>query len=418
VEEAPSLGEEPLEQEEVLRKDPEQVRREEDAANKRRFIYQDVEELLTEGFLSSVIHLPENTIVIRTMNPSQMRLFKGRLNSSRHEKEATRWFIASSVWMIDGLDVTGDVNSAYHIMREWLANTRQELVDALYSIVIGLRKRFERALDLVECFCYEPYSRSFWRMASSKGFTDGEDNNVRKIWVAHNLADDEYYRDLKTWEHTKAQVASMTGKGAQHLTKELKKISDNEEERRRKHVKKTIDKLIFGEYRPAKKVTIEVGGKTFEVDHIESASSFDELEDEMARFIKGEKDAHDVIVDEYFRKIRERQENLKREYEEAVAKARESSGGLSLTGSMNMVGYTAEQLKELGVSQSSGVKVSSDSSPTADHLYNKIISEEIKPGWLSTAGVPEKLGQDSGTTSLQGKIQARKPSLDRLSGED
>lgn len=415
---APS-DESPDSQEEVVkRKDPETVRREEDAASRRRFLYADVETLLLDGFLSSAINLSENTIVIRTMNPTQMRSFKGRLSAIRKERDASKWFIASSIWMIDGLDVSGDPNSAYHIMNEWLSGVREEFIEVFYASALGLRRRLERAISLTESFCYEPYSRSAWRMLGSTGFNDGEDNSVRKIWAAHNQADDEYYKDMRVWEHTKAQVASMSGKGAQHLARELKKIEEQEEVRRKKTIMDAIEEIAFGGRRPTKKVTLEVNGKSFEVDHLASAVTVEELEDQMARLVRGEKDAHDVVVEEYFRSIRERKEQRQRDYEDAVRKAREASGDdVAISGSFNMVGYTAEQLRELGVPENSGLKVGSDQSAAAEHLYDKILSADIKAGWLSTAGVPEAVGKDSGGASLQGKIKARKPSLESLSEE-
>jgi hypothetical protein len=242
-------------------------------------------------------------------------------------------------------------------------------------------------------------------------------NTVRRIWVAHNLSEDDHASDLRTWEHTRAQVGSMSGKSAKHLTRELDRIRHREEDRRQKHIQTTLNKILYGEDWDGKvKVKINVGGNEYVVDHITAASSFDELDEQMRRMIAGQKDAHDLVVEEYMGRIQAQAAQRKAEYEAKLAEARARVDYTTGTSSnISMVGYTAEQLADLGMqTQSRGAYEDESKSAIADHLFDKIVNNDIKAGWISTTQMPEAWGQDSGGTTLQEKIAARRPGLEAL----
>jgi hypothetical protein len=300
------------------------------------------------------------------------------------------------------------------LMAELFRDMRYEFVEVLGHIVSALRARLERASNLAEAYCYEPYSRSHWQLSGRRGGSIDGDNPVRRIWIAHNLSEDDYLEDLRRWEHTRAQVSSVSGKGGQHLSRELERIKTREDDRRQKHIDDTVNLLRHGPNWDGKtKVKIQLGGQEIEIDSFESARTFDELDDQMRRMVEGKKDAHDLVVDEYLRQIQARVEQRKAEYEAALAAVREREDYVAGTsGGAVLVGYTPEQLAELGLDlNAGGVKTDAANSAIANHLYDKIVGSEIRAGWISTTGKPEAYGVDSGAVPLQDKIASRKPSL-------
>lgn len=387
-----------------------------DAATRRRFIYDDIEGLLLDGFLHCPVDLDGTVITFRTIPTCEYTRLRMRCESAKMRGDVLRWVLASSVWMVDGYDISGDVNAAYHMYREFFLNMRHEFLTALSCITTQLRARVDRAVNLIEAYCYEPYSRSMWRLQGRPTAGIGM-NVVRRIWVAHNLSEDDHVSDLRTWEHTRAQVGSMSGKGAKQISRELDRLRHREEDRRQKHIQTTLNKILYGEDWDGKvKVKINVGGTEYVVDHITAASSFDELDDQMRRMIAGQKDAHDLVVEEYMGRIQAQAAQRKAEYEAKLAEIRaqvDYAPGASST--ISLVGYTAEQLAELGMqTQNLNVREDGSNSAIADHLFDKIVNNDIKAGWISTTQMPEAWGQDSGGTTLQEKIAARKPSLEAL----
>lgn len=385
-----------------------------DASARRRWLYADTESLLSEGFLFSNVELGDSVITLRTLPPNRLMALRARSDIFRARGDVLRWVVASSVWMVNGYDLFDDKNAAYTLMSDLFRDMRYEFVEVLGHVVSALRTKLERAANLTEAYCYEPYSRSYWQQSGRRVLSDEDDNPVRRIWVAHNLSEDEYLDDLRRWEHTRAQVSSVSGKGGQHLSREIERIKTREEDRRQKHIDDTVQLLRYGpNWDGKKRVKIQLGGQELEIDSFESARTFDELDDQMRRMVEGKKDAHDLIVDEYMRQIQERVAQRKADYEAALATLRSREDYVAGTsGSAVLVGYTQEQLAELGLNMGTGgVKMDGANSAIADHLYDKVVGSDIRAGWISTTGKPEAHGVDSGAVPLQDRIAARKPRL-------
>lgn len=388
--------------------------RQEDSA-RRRFIYADIESLLSDGFLTASVEINGVVLTLRTIGAQHDTQLKARCKSVSIKGDVLRWVIASSIWMIDGLDVSGDRNSPYHLMAEYLRSTRLELLTVLISIVNALRARLDRATTLTEPFCYEPYSRATWRLQGRDPNLHGaRDNVIRKIWVAHNLAEDDYQTDIRQWEHTKVNVGSMSSKGAQHLARELDRLRTREDDRRHRAITDAMNTLLYGpDWDKKTRVKLTVGGQEYDVDHVAAATTFDDLEEQMRRVVTGNKDAHDVVIDEYMRQIQLRVQERREAYEAILADAR-SKVAPGVTGTSHMVGYTIEQLAELGIAAPSSTKSEGSSSAIGDHLFEKVISSDIQAGWISISQVPEPYGKDSGATTLQDKVTSRKPGPENL----
>lgn len=388
--------------------------RQEDSA-RRRFLYDDVESLLADGFLTASVEINGVVLTFRTIGNQYDTQLRARCKSATIKGDVLRWIIASSIWMIDGLDLSGDTNSPYHLMAEYLRAVRTELLNVLTCIVNGLRARVDRAVTLTEPFCYEPYSRATWRLQGRVSDSRGAcDNVVRKIWVAHNLAEDDYQTDVRQWEHTKVYVGSMSSKGAQHLARELDRLRAREDDRRHRIITDAINGLLHGPGWDKKtRVKLTVGGQEYDVDHVTAATTFDDLEEQMRRVVTGNKDAHDVVVDEYMRQIQVRTQERQEAYAAAIAEAR-SKVAPGVTGTSHMVGYTIEQLAELGIAAPSSTKSDGSSSAISNHLFDKIIASDIQAGWISISQVPEPYGKDSGGTTLQDKVANRKPGPENL----
>jgi hypothetical protein len=384
-----------------------------DQSNSRRFLYSDVEELITEGFLYNTININGSVIAFRTLPSDRTSLLKIRCESSRQKGDVLRWVLASSAWTINGYEVFQDRNAPFHLFSEFFQSLNYDCLRILSDVVWSLRRRLDSAMLIAESYCYEPYSRNMWYL-QGKSSKSQEENSVRKIWEAHNISEDEFNSDMRSWEHTKAKVGSMTQKGAQHISKEIDRIKNKEEERRQAHIHKTLQKLLYGQdWDGKKKVVINLDGQEYIVEHMDSAITFEDLDLQMRRFVEGKKDAHDLVVEKYLNDIQERARKRQEEYELALSYAKkegtQESGSYS---SLSLVGYTPQQLEELGIRSNTTVKSDGGNSAIADHLFEKVVNQNIKAGWLNASNVPEEYGKDTGAATLQEKIAQRKPSLE------
>lgn len=408
-----STGEDPVEP-----PDPAQIRRqaqeelrkyEEDEdirrAEKRRLIYQDVEALIQQGFISHQIVLAGVPLAFRSLSPGDQFILKHRasVGSLRSWK---LWVVASSIWMINGINLLPDTNAPV-IVYEQLSGLPPKALEILFSIVIGLYNRVGLALRKTESYCYEPYSRMQWRLcgrlSSAKdaytGIPGSEalgTNYVQRMWIAFNLAEDDRQAQIMAWQAAKLTARVTNPKGIKKLDTSDENLQKREDQRRKEAIHQMLQETLLGTTEEIpEEVVVMVRGQPLKIPRPRTARTDDDLVDEMRRWVEGEKDWHDLVVDRYKDRIREQYAAEQKQREESIAVAVEPEVQID-----NLVGYTPEQIAELKpelFNKSPGVKrIFDNSAPLA--LYQKYIAEDPK------ATVPEK-------KPLQESLQGRKPVL-------
>ncbi len=390
----------------------------------RRFLYRDVEELIEHGSLTQEVDFGGTHVVFRSQNPGEARKSFLRGSSRSVKNNLLRWCIAGSVWMVDGFEVSGDPrdNGPWHIYQEWVLGLQSAELEAYISFFVALKNRVNRAVKLVEAYCYEPYSRGLWKLLGKPRWEGGEANTVRRMWVAYNLSEDAAQEEDARWQHTRMFVGSMSSKAAKELTRHMDKHETSEKEARKKAIEEAVNWVIRGD-EPEEELEIEVGGKKVSVKRVYSPTSLEELESEMRKIFAGEEDFHDAAIEAQNQRVREIVEQRKRAQEEAILAARQKLEERELSGvGAGLVGYTKEQLAELNpeVLRRRGTDTYSDASE-AHRLYDRYISPKIVPGVVTPdlkVISPESndprfrdVGSPKEVESLQSKIAGRKPSI-------
>ena len=376
-----------MEQEEILREQAEENLLQE--ASRRRFLYADVEELIETGFLTQVVQLDTCTVTFRTFLPADLTRVRSRAKSKTQGIAA--WTVASAVWMIDGLEIqpsslAEEGNTAWLIYQEWSSKLPTPWLNYFSSIVLGLRNRLSRAVRMTEAYCYEPYSRGQWRLLGRP--TAGLENASvsRRLWVAHNLAEDQLQEDNRRWVHTRALVSASTSKGGKQLGQALQSSEQRESDRRRKVIEESVNWIIQGEKADQKPLIVKVGGKEIEVKKIYSPTTTEELEEEMRKVFSGEKDFHDMLVDDHLRKIRKVTEERRAEARAKIEEARRKiDERLEMGDEIPAIqGYTREQLDQLkpGFLSPRTTTQMAEAAQGA-YVYERYEAQEIRPGVLT-----------------------------------
>jgi hypothetical protein len=390
-------------------------------SERRRFLYQDVERILEDGYLIHHVQVGQTRLLFRSLDRTQSAKLRARLLGCSPQ-EALRWAIASSLWMVDGLDLWEDYgsNSAYHAMQEWLEAAPDVLVEVLYGVIQGFHLRFERAVDLVEAYCYEPYSRSHWRMMGRPTKEMGQGNVLQRIWGAFNYSEDLFEAEEREWVHTRSVMGSMSNKAAKHLREQLENAERREKERRARVIQDAVNRLIQGQTPEPEPLRVTVGGRDVEVRSVMGPQSISDLEQEMQNLREGKQDYHDMVVQEYQNQIRRNTEKRRQERERAILAARAKADAAIEEGQAPLVGYTPEQLKELGIKR--GKKTTETfqhASAKENHLYSRYFGRDIRPGQVKIRGAAYPTVSDldpppqeaPSKPSLQEQIAQRQPKL-------
>ena len=400
-----------MDQEAYLREAAEDtLRREADA---RRFLYNDVVELIQTGFLTQRFTIDGIPIVLRSLNSREITdlLLRGSYGT---DIDWMRHHISASVYMINGLAIEPQFgsNQSWHIYQEWVRNLHYEQILVIYVYVTSLRNRVDRAVKITDAYCHERYSRSRWRM---NGRPSGEWNIVQQLWVSFNEAEDNYDTDLRQWQHTRSIVGSMSGKGAKSLKESEDKWRQKKESETRRIIEEAVNWIISGDRSEQKPLVVSFDGKTYEVPKIHAAQTVEEMEAELMRAVRGEKDYHDLMMDQYKEFHRKRLEDARQKQKAALEAAWGSQEESGMQGETRLVGYTPDQLSKINpdmLRKRPNLQQAS-SSPEQDR-FNQYLDTEIEVGWIGLKGTPEKAASadtPKSGESLQDKISRRAPKL-------
>lgn len=360
-------------------------------AELRKPLYKDVEDLLCPGFISHPCRVGSVSISLRSLSPGDLFVLRARVPPDADRRTLMEWTLAACTWLVDGQVLLEDSRAAL-VVREILRDVHSGVLRILFSIFHGLYNRVNTALRRVESYCYETYSRTFWRMCGGQhpgredftgvpGSSRLGMNSIQKVWVAFNVAEDERLSDQVAWEHAKLIASAQAPKGIKRIDQADKRRLQKEEERRRA----VQDRMYW-----------EAVGRPDMLDRvtIRRPVTVEDLIEDMRKWVAGEKDEHDRIVDEYKNKIRERFESEMRAREEARRKLeKEAPLGSPLVG-LDASSIPTKQGRR-GVST-----VFEDGAPAA--LYHRYLRIDPSPGRLAP-------GEDGVVVrSIDDEIQGRK----------
>lgn len=380
----------------------------------RQGIYQDVIESLTVGFLAQSVSVGGVPLSLRTLNTSDFYLNRHRCGPGHTMSQWNNWILATAVWMLDGQVLLEDPGSAYEVYRMCSALPWQAKL-TLLGVLKDLMIRLNEAVQITEAFCYERESRVLWKTvgqdAPKRAGIPGVDrlgmSTPLRIWTAYNISEDSREQWLSDWTRTKLLASTQAPKGIKKLNAS-DEAAMQQEDRRRQSV---LDRAY---YKVAKGIDLDVPeGGDGRYQDIRMAVTPEELEDEMRKVRAGEKDQHDLVVDFYKKKVRDRIEKEResqRKRVERVEREMEAAGvNEPALRPMLMSGEDVQrQLERKHVT-----RVYSDNKGNA--LYDKYIKEEPVVGSVSVPkdGLPVAMPTkpSDGSSTLQEQVEQRKPTL-------
>ena len=393
----------------------------------RANIYGDVRELIMPGFLAHPVSINGARFVLRTLDASEWHLLRYRTHGAKIQ-EFKAWAIAVSIWMVEGVVVSSDEDNLYDLSQLCLSLPTSILED-LFGILGGLRRRMSTAAERAEAFCYESESRNLWRSEGGSFFNPSNHrggsrprNPIATLWVYFNQAEDEWEEKTYAWDLAKFIAGPHVPKGIKKLDSKDKKHAADLRDRRQR----IMDRVYYeakGIVRKQKDLPLQRKGTFLEY---REAHTEEELQDEMKRWVAGIKDEHDLVIDDVKARIKYERETRKQqemERQAALASALEEEG-ITKSQLVPLVGEAGQKFLERMRSRLPGSKVMTDN--THNRAYEKYIKNNPEVGNLrvtddgrlvQSGGTPDprlfellrqpEPGEDP--SSLQQRVQSRRP---------
>jgi hypothetical protein len=164
----------------------------------------------------------------------------------------------------------------------------------------------------VEAFSYEQESRTLW-YTQGRSLNDnpfGRFNGIQGIWRLYNLYEDMREDYEASWNNTKFLGSAFSPKGLKKIYEKDKQQKRSDKANREKVIREGIAKYA-GNY-------VEESEETQRTPIMVSAKTEKELMEEYHRWVRGEKDAHDLLVEEYKQKIKGKMSDEKKSYEQKI----------------------------------------------------------------------------------------------------
>lgn len=385
-------------------------------------MYRDLTELLAPGFLSTSVDVSGHRFVLRSLSQNDL-LF---LHKYVRDDDPT-WrlhLVAHSVWMVDGVPLLEHSTLAHKVVYEALFRGSRVLFREMLGTVYGFFTRMREANYYLESYLYEDESRRAWRGLGRGGYPltsrtaiPGVErlglNPLQSAWVAWNQMEDTRDEQEYVWSNTKVLVSLQSHKGYESLTNKDRQRAETEDGRRASVQEKAWRRFRYGE-RPEENIHTGPSG-----EGVQKARTTDELEDEMRRWIRGEYDWHDTVVEAYKNRIREEQEERERQKAEIMAELRakreaeERNLGVPTP---KLRPITAQELEEIRgtTGPHPGAKFITEADPVS-RTFNRYLRPSVQPGNLSvdsSGNIVEKPPVVREQPSLADQVSSRRVVLE------
>lgn len=386
----------------------------------RTAMYGDLAHLLSPGFLSCSIEQEGHRFTLRSLSQGDLYYLRQFV---RDDDPGWRVHLAAhSLWMVDGLPLLGNPY-AHRVAYDYLSRSNRPLLRAMIGATYGFFSRMREANHYLEAYLYEDESRRIWKnigsgtyplhkMSSIPGVESLGLNQWQASWVAWNRLEDERDHQEYLWSNTKVLVSLQSHKGYESLNNRDRQRHQTEDERRAAVRERASHRFLHGEDEEDRNAPPK--------ETVRKARTNDELEDEMRRWIVGDLDWHDQIVEAYKNRIREQQEEREREKEAIMAELRaqreKHERELGVPKPV-LRGITPEEMAQIQRSApATGAKFLVEADPGTRNV-NRFLRPTVQSGNLSVDAegrIIEKppVIPENGEVSLSEQVAARRVVLD------
>ena len=333
-------------------------------------VWDELEEYVYLGFLTSSSRLHGRTFVFKTLNQNEVRILQLMKPKGAAAPEVSdhyrATFIAHSVLLIDGENALVDRTRHIRRMVDLIKKLEPKIQDAVVEELSFLNEKAGRLHPLVEVYVHENRSRFRWmhirgshlsvHSPGSTGF-EGTDrigmNHAQQTWTALNELLDVQEDMDRSWHNAKFIGSCFAGKGVRAVDER-----DRARKQRERSEREDLKMKVLHDY-----LNRQVGrkedhgdlaqlpdGRTAKVQKKFQAMSVQELADQLSAALSGEKDHHDLVVERQLQRIaqiRSENEEARQRIWRTPALRDGARGSVPLSGASRVIGGKAEAEAQL-----------------------------------------------------------------------
>lgn len=317
-------------------------------------VFRDVEPLLFKGFVYASAVINDVSFVFKSLNHHEFELlglmdtdFTTNVSHKALQKHFNL-FLAFGVAFMDGINILPDRDRWLTEVSDMFGSLNEGIRQKVIFNLSEINRRANRAVILTEAFTMEAQSRLRWAqyrgtdpMSSSvTGFAGTERlgmNWGQLVWRAVNYFEDQKDASEREWENAKFVASAMAGKG-------MSKVHSQDRQRRKQEREERLERrdkiLRFALLNETASGDSKAGGTMM------VARTVEELATQLEHDLKGEKDWHDTVVEQYERRVKNAHQTRVQTIRDRYAEHQAEYGNRRVVGGTDgMKGLTSDEVK-------------------------------------------------------------------------
>lgn len=335
-------------------------------------VWEELEEYLFIGFLTSFSRIHDYTIIFKTLNHREIRnldYFRPMKKSPPEVRAAFRaTFIAHSIFYIDGENTLFERPKHIRRLVDIVSKLDSRILEEIIENLNALNTKASRLHQLAEVYVNENRSRLKWLqiknlpihspLATGIAGTDELGMNYcQQIWVALNQLQDLKESLENDWTNAKFIGSCFNPKGVRSLEERDKGRKQQEQQKQEEEKMKVLyaylNRTTGGKDEGPPEEVMLPDGRMAKVEKRYMAESAEDLAEQLSSALSGEKDFHDRVVEQKQLEYRKRAaaiELQRRQFYQRPPVIDEAAQATSvpLAGGSRVLGGRAEVAEHLG----------------------------------------------------------------------
>jgi len=266
--------------------------------------YDIIERIVVNGFLTAEMRIEGSYVVMKNMTDREFFMLDLFRDSSNFNDDIV-CKLSFCTYSIDGNSFLTRREEVVPVLMDLYKGASISILASMNMAVRGISERYYEVLEYLEGFCYTDRSRYLWKVYKEGGLfvVPGSAvtglNAVQENWAIVNRqldSEEEYEREFNL---ALMVASSFNGKGARVIGRNFE-TSKNEAAELRKEIAR------HGYNRK------RVEQEKKQAEWTAPLRSREDLVRELYRQMRGEKDKHDLFMDKWMQKQRDKAEQIKR----------------------------------------------------------------------------------------------------------
>lgn len=260
--------------------------------------YADLENFIFRGFISYKLRINNVDLVLKSINDLEyetVRVMSGLEDSPNYSYNFHLNYLILSIYMINGKNILPHREKYYLDLVTIFKSYPSFIINNIFTHIDTIMGIIDKNSKLVEPYSYEAISRYHWQ--SKKGIPLNSHqqtgilgteylglSQIQNYWTVLNIREDDKENFEKSYSLQKFLASFWNGKAVSKIENSDKSKKKEEEERRER---------------------IKMIGTPEEYNYLSGPThTAKDLVNELNKQIRGEKDKHDLIVEEYEKSLR------------------------------------------------------------------------------------------------------------------